>query len=35
VLAARVVEGYLTRADASEIIRRWTWDNLRQLYRLP
>jgi len=34
VLAARVVDGYLTRADAREIIQRWTWDTPRALYRL-
>jgi len=34
VLAERVTHGYLTRADASEVIQRWTWDNPRQLYRL-
>jgi glucuronate isomerase len=34
VLAARVHEGYLSRADVSDVIHRWTWDNPRQLYRL-
>jgi glucuronate isomerase len=33
-LAARVASGYLTRNDASAVIRMWTWDNPVRLLRL-
>lgn len=34
VLAERVAMGYLTRNDASEIARRWTWENPAAMYGL-